>query len=224
MKAVAHIRRLRRGSQAQLMSADDGCQHVIKFQGNPQTTRVLANEYLTGSLARMVGLSVPEPAIIEVNAETIHQFGNSFQLAGTQIPPPAGLHFAHDSSGTKKSMTGFRFHGSEISKTSRSSVAYLPLTSGAQTLTAGKWCFIRSALSGSTERHSLILVTVSTPQNGVSRMHFFAVRMPDKKCTQISNRGTTLNHGFRGLSDVLRQGCRVSPETFRSSGTEGATT
>lgn len=94
IKAVTHIRRLRGGSQAQLMSADDGYQYVVKFQGNPQTTRVLANEYLAGSLARMVGLSVPEPAIIEVNAETIHKFGISFQLAGTQIAPPAGLHFA----------------------------------------------------------------------------------------------------------------------------------
>jgi hypothetical protein len=94
MKAVAHIRGLRGGSQAQLMSADDGYQYVVKFQGNPQTTRVLANEYLAGSLARMIGLRVPEPAIIEVNAGTIRQFGISFQLAGTQIPPPAGLHFA----------------------------------------------------------------------------------------------------------------------------------
>jgi hypothetical protein len=48
IKAITHIRRLRGGSQAQLMVADDGHQYVIKFQGNPQTTRVLANEYLAG--------------------------------------------------------------------------------------------------------------------------------------------------------------------------------
>jgi len=71
IKAITHIRRLRGGSQAQLMVADDGHEYVIKFQGNPQTTRVLANEYLAARLARMIKLNVPEPAIIHVDAETI---------------------------------------------------------------------------------------------------------------------------------------------------------
>ena len=60
-KAITHIRRLRGGSQAQLMVADDGHEYVIKFQGNPQTTRVLANEYLAARLARMIKLNVPSP-------------------------------------------------------------------------------------------------------------------------------------------------------------------
>jgi hypothetical protein len=93
LKAIKHIRRLRGGSQAQLMAADDGHEYVVKFQGNPQTTRVLANEYLAGHLARMIGLSVPEPAIIHVDAETIRRYDISFHLAGSEIVPPAGLQF-----------------------------------------------------------------------------------------------------------------------------------
>src|SRR6266496_6424275 len=93
IKAITHVRRLRGGSQAQLMVADDGHQYVIKFQGNPQTTRVLANEYLAGHLARMIGLNVPEPAIIQIDAETIRRYDISFQLAGSEIVPPAGLQF-----------------------------------------------------------------------------------------------------------------------------------
>jgi hypothetical protein len=93
IKAITHMRRLRGGSQAQHMVADDGHEYVIKFQGNPQTTRVLANEYLAGRLARMIGLSVPEPAIIHVDAETIRRYDISFQLAGSEIVPPAGLQF-----------------------------------------------------------------------------------------------------------------------------------
>src|SRR5437016_13512841 len=46
IKAIKHIRRPRGGSQAQLMAADDGHEYVVKFQGNPQTTRILANDYL----------------------------------------------------------------------------------------------------------------------------------------------------------------------------------
>jgi hypothetical protein len=93
IKAITHIRRLRGGSQAQLIVADDGHQYVIKFQGNPQTTQVLANEYLAGCLARMIRLNVPEPAIIQVDTETIRRSNISFQLAGSEIVPPAGLQF-----------------------------------------------------------------------------------------------------------------------------------
>lgn len=93
IKAVTPIRRLRGGSQAQLMAADDGNEYVVKFQGNPQATRVLANEYLAGRLARMIGLSVPEPVIIHVDAEIIRNYHISFQFAEAQIAPGAGLHF-----------------------------------------------------------------------------------------------------------------------------------
>lgn len=93
VKAVTHIRRLRGGSQAQLMAADDGHQYVVKFQGNPQTTRVLANEYLAGRLARMIGLNVPEPAIIHVDAETIRRFEISFELVEARVLAPPGPHF-----------------------------------------------------------------------------------------------------------------------------------
>src|SRR5438270_1199334 len=93
IKAIKHICRLRGGSQAQLMAADDGHEYVVKFQGNPQTTRVLANDYLAGHLARTIGLSVPEPVIIHVDLETINEYKIEFQFAGTQMTPIAGLQF-----------------------------------------------------------------------------------------------------------------------------------
>jgi hypothetical protein len=93
IKAVTHIRRLRGGSQAQMMTANDGNEYVVKFQHNPQTTRVLANEYLAGCLARMIGLSVPEPVIIDFDAEIIREYNISFHFAEAQIAPTAGLHF-----------------------------------------------------------------------------------------------------------------------------------
>jgi len=93
IKAHRHIRPLRGGSQARLMAADDGHNYVIKFQGNPQTTRVLENEYLAARLAQIVGLNVPEPAIVEVDAKTIQECEISFQLGEARIVPPAGLHF-----------------------------------------------------------------------------------------------------------------------------------
>ena len=64
LKAVTHISQVRGGSQARIMLADDGRKYVTKLMGNPQCTRVLANDYLACRLARMIGLSVPEPVII----------------------------------------------------------------------------------------------------------------------------------------------------------------
>src|SRR5437660_7697713 len=93
IKAIKHICRLRGGSQAQLMTANDGHQYVVKFKGNPQTTRVLANEYLAAHLARMIGLSVPDPVIIDVDADIINEYKIEFQFSGTHVPPAAGLQF-----------------------------------------------------------------------------------------------------------------------------------
>ena len=44
VQAVQHIRRMRGGAQGQLMLGADGHAYVVKFQNNPQHTRVLANE------------------------------------------------------------------------------------------------------------------------------------------------------------------------------------
>jgi hypothetical protein len=50
--AQQHIRRMRGGSQSQLVRASDGHYYVTKLQGNPQHTRVLANEFIASRLGR----------------------------------------------------------------------------------------------------------------------------------------------------------------------------
>jgi hypothetical protein len=85
IKAVAHISQVRGGSQARIMSGDDGKKYVVKFMGNPQCTRVLANDYLASRLARMIGLSVPEPVVILVNEETILDQQITFTLTGRAV-------------------------------------------------------------------------------------------------------------------------------------------
>ncbi len=65
--AVQQIRRMRGGAQGQLMLGADGNVYVVKFQNNPQHTRVLANEMVASRLARAVGLTVPETEVVEVS-------------------------------------------------------------------------------------------------------------------------------------------------------------
>jgi len=93
ISAVEHISRLRGGSQAQVMMADDGNKYVTKFKGNPQHDRVLANEYLACRMARMIGFNVPEPVIIHVDEQTIRKQQITFALAGRDVAPQPGLQF-----------------------------------------------------------------------------------------------------------------------------------
>ena len=66
--AVQHIRRMRGGAQGQLMLGADGRVYVVKFQNNPQHTRVLANEYLASRIAAAAGLTAPEAVLVEVSS------------------------------------------------------------------------------------------------------------------------------------------------------------
>jgi hypothetical protein len=65
--AVQQIRRMRGGAQGQLMLGANGHIYVVKFQNNPQHTRVLANELLATRLALAAGLTVPECDVVEVS-------------------------------------------------------------------------------------------------------------------------------------------------------------
>jgi len=64
--AVEPIRRMRGGAQAQLMCCNDEGYYVVKFQNNPQGTRILANELLATRLAARLGLPVPSATVVEV--------------------------------------------------------------------------------------------------------------------------------------------------------------
>jgi hypothetical protein len=69
--ATQTLRRMRGGSQSQLMRCSDGETYVVKFQNNPQGIRILANELFGGLLAKQLGLPIPEVAVIEVSKTLI---------------------------------------------------------------------------------------------------------------------------------------------------------
>jgi hypothetical protein len=93
--AVQHIRRLRGGSQAQLLQASDYQYYVTKFQNNPQHVRVLANEMLATKLGELLGLPVPRVTAIEVSGWLIeHADELRLETAGVRTPFKSGLHLA----------------------------------------------------------------------------------------------------------------------------------
>jgi hypothetical protein len=69
--AVEYIRRMRGGSQSELLRCADGAYYVVKFQNNLQGIRVLANDLLGTLLAKQLGLPTSEPAIVVVSEALI---------------------------------------------------------------------------------------------------------------------------------------------------------
>lgn len=85
-----HVRALRGGSQPHLMQANDGNLYVVKFQGNPQGTRILANEMLAARLAGWLGLPVPITVVVELSLELSE--GLYFETPSGRQPIRPGLH------------------------------------------------------------------------------------------------------------------------------------
>lgn len=92
--AVQQIRRMRGGAQAQLMLGADGQVYVVKFQNNPQHTRVLANELVASRLAAAAGFTVPETEIVEVTPWLIENTPElEMDLGQVKVRCRAGLQF-----------------------------------------------------------------------------------------------------------------------------------
>jgi hypothetical protein len=91
---VEWIRRMRGGSQSQLLRCSDGNYYVVKFQNNPQGLRILANELLASRLAALLGLPVPTARVIEVTKDLIaHSEEMAVQLKCGSSPLMPGLCF-----------------------------------------------------------------------------------------------------------------------------------
>jgi hypothetical protein len=92
ISAVQHVRKMRGGAQAHLLRASDNHYYVTKFQNNPQAIRILANEYLASKLGRVLGLPMPEVAIIEVSEWLIQNSPDlKIDLGVTSVPCASGL-------------------------------------------------------------------------------------------------------------------------------------
>ncbi len=92
--AVQQIRRMRGGAQGQLMLGADGQVYVVKFQNNPQHTRVLANELVASRLAAAAGLTVPRAELVEVSSWLIENTPElEIDLGKSRERCRPGLHF-----------------------------------------------------------------------------------------------------------------------------------
>jgi len=82
------------GAQGQMMLGADGNVYVVKFQNNPQHTRVLANEFLATKIAAAAGLAVPEVELVEVSKWLVDSTAElEIDLGRTRVKCAHGLQF-----------------------------------------------------------------------------------------------------------------------------------
>lgn len=94
LRALGQIRRMRGGAQSHLMRCSDGHYYVVKFQNNPQHTRILVNELLATRIAARLGLPTTPVAVVEVSAELIRTTPElCIELPRARTPCKPGLQF-----------------------------------------------------------------------------------------------------------------------------------
>jgi hypothetical protein len=92
--AIGHIRAMRGGAQSHMLTANDGNAYVVKFANNPQSLRVLTNEWLACSIGRAIGLTIPEPAILYVPPKLVESSPSLvIQLASSTLKCSHGMAF-----------------------------------------------------------------------------------------------------------------------------------
>ncbi len=85
---------MRGGAQSHLMLCDDGNYYVVKFQNNPQHTRVLANDWLGTRLGKLIGLPMPEVSVVDVDALLLERTPElRMELCGHKVQFAPGLSF-----------------------------------------------------------------------------------------------------------------------------------
>lgn len=128
---VEQIRRMRGGSQSHLMRCrGDDDFYIVKFQGNPQGTRILANELLGTLLAARLGLPTTPVAICYVSEELISLTNDLYVETAhrpplDRIPCQPGLQFGSRFPLDPHRVTVFDFLPDKQLRTTRNFTAFL---------------------------------------------------------------------------------------------------
>lgn len=94
--------RVRGGSRAHLLTADDGHDYVVKFVNNPQGgTRILINEWIGGMILRHLGIACCITAVVTVDKRRLEQASCSSDSCNLEATiPERGEHFGSRHPGT----------------------------------------------------------------------------------------------------------------------------
>ena len=94
VSALRFLRKMRGGAQAHLLEAADGKCYIVKFTNNPQSRRILVNEWIAAAVLKYLDIAQPEVALIDITADFLKQHPEvHFQLGSSRKPVEVGWHF-----------------------------------------------------------------------------------------------------------------------------------
>src|SRR4051794_38366945 len=92
--ATTWVRKMRGGSQAHMIVADDGHHYVVKFKQNAQHRRILVNEWVSVQLLDYLGIPNAHAEMIRLNDEFLSAHPEIAVTIGSRTSPvQAGWHF-----------------------------------------------------------------------------------------------------------------------------------
>ncbi|MBI3679186.1 MAG: hypothetical protein HY235_02095 [Acidobacteria bacterium] len=94
LEARTWVRKMRGGSQAHLLVAEDGHHYVVKCRQNPQHRRILVNEWVSSALLEYLEIPTPRAEMIHLSEEFLREHPELSIQFGQRLEPVApGWHF-----------------------------------------------------------------------------------------------------------------------------------
>ena len=110
VRATRLIRKMRGGAQAHLFECDDGRFYVVKFRNNPQSRRILVNEWFSSLFLGYLGISTPEAAIVDLTPELLDSNPEIYiQLGMRKAAVDCGCQFGSRYPGDPSKITVYDF-------------------------------------------------------------------------------------------------------------------
>lgn len=93
---LSFVRTLRGDSRSLLCEFDDRKFYIVKYQGNPQGSKILVNELAAHRLATIVGLPVPSLHVVEINLQQSVEISTQASYSGQKYSISPGRHLASE--------------------------------------------------------------------------------------------------------------------------------
>lgn len=97
--AVRAIQAVKNGvTRPYILEGNDGYSYFTKFKENPETSRILANEFVCAKIAEFLELPLANPCLIRVDSDFLDLYGDEISThIDNDMTITTGLHF-----GTRK--------------------------------------------------------------------------------------------------------------------------
>jgi hypothetical protein len=110
VEAVQFVRKMRGSSQAHLLSARNEQAYVVKFHNNPDSRRILINEWVTSKILVASGIETPQTALVRLTPGFLQLNPNVHLKDGNERKPiEPGVHFGSQYPGDPASTVVYDF-------------------------------------------------------------------------------------------------------------------